>query len=218
MKDRIKIDGVDYERVHGQTKIHFILDNSGSMAAIQDSTIDSFNEYVTALKRDKNVYRMSLTTFADSIRKTSLKPLSAFKLTRENYTADGMSTSLYDAVCKTLKKADKSGKNLVVILTDGLENSSREYNREDMKKLIKDLTKDGNWTFVYLGANQDSFQNAVHYGIPVNNTSNFNATPAGIGVASRNLADSTVNLAFSSSLATGAFMTEKQQKMNEDVK
>jgi hypothetical protein len=98
------------------------------------------------------------------------------------------STALYDAIANTitnlanqLKGARKNEKCLVIVMTDGQENSSKEYGlRENGRKrlfdLIKSYEKKGNWTFVYLGANVDAFAEARDIGIPQGNAAYYAAT------------------------------------------
>merc|ERR1711978_809436 len=55
--------------------------------------------------------------------------------------------------------------NILVILTDGEENSSRLFDQKDTKKMIDDMTENQNWQVQYLGANQDAFSVAGSIGI-----------------------------------------------------
>ena len=115
-------------------------------------------------------------------------------------------TALYDAVCKTLKgQENNKGKNLVVVMTDGQENSSKEYTQVHMKKMIDDLTAKGNWTFVYLGANQDSYATAGQYGFTVGNTVNYTPTSTGTATAFAGVTQSSNYFAASASGATMDF-------------
>ncbi len=169
------------------TIVNFILDKSGSMSSVQDSTISGVNEYISTLKKDKkSKYEFSLTLFDTEVTKpyvgVSLKDVK--DLDKDTYAPEGM-TALYDAVCKTIKgvKAAKNQKVITIIMTDGAENSSKEYTQVQMKALIGEREKEGNWTFVYLGANQDSYAVAQAYGISTGNTSNYNATNSGTRAA-----------------------------------
>lgn len=222
-KDRINIDGDTYERVSSnkKTTVHFILDNSASMGSVQDATIKSYNEYVEGLKRDKkNKYNFQLTMFADDVRTFDTQDIQSIKkLNRETYPANGMSTSLYDGVCKTLRKNNsKSGKHIVIILTDGEENSSREYKETDFRKWVKQLEKYGNWSFVYLGANQDSYAKAASFGFKTGNVSNFNVTTKGMSSVSSNLMMATSAYADSGAMNTANYFTPQQQEEMEDTK
>lgn len=162
--------------------MNFILDKSGSMESVVDATISGFNEYVQTLKKDGNKYSFTLTLFDTGIE-TPIKGEAigdVKKLDRKSYVPNG-STALYDAVCTTIKGVhEKKGQKVItIIMTDGQENASHEYNERDMRALIGGKEKQGNWTFVYLGANQDSYAVAANFGISQMNTANFSATGAG---------------------------------------
>lgn len=220
-KKVIIVDGEEYQKVEKALTVHFILDDSGSMSSVRPATISSFNEYVKSLKNDKkNKYRFALTKFADYIETQDVRDIEAVKpLTTDTYTANGSSTSLYDAVCTTLNEVkDNPGKNLVVILTDGEENSSHEYNQKDFRKIVKDLTAKDNWTFTYLGANQDSYAKAAQYGFSAQNTSNYTASAAGMRSVSKNLSAATVAMASSGDWSTQELYTKEQQKDMEETK
>ena len=87
-----------------------------------------------------------------------------------------------DAVGKTItimdKKIDSGNRVLVVIMTDGLENASIEYNREQVRKMIKKHKK---WEFVFLGANIDSYAEGSSLGISRERTANFKQTGKSVG-------------------------------------
>lgn len=171
-------------------RVAFVLDRSGSMESVREATIDGFNEYLSGLKRDTNAdYRFSLTLFdlpttGEGIEKRYVNvPIGDVEpLTVETYVPRGM-TPLYDAVCATVKEVEEGvGKDepvLVAILTDGYENSSKEYGLSDLRSLIERLTKRGNFTFTFMGANVDAFAEAQKYSIPVGNAMQFTADPAG---------------------------------------
>ena len=81
---------------------------------------------------------------------------------------------------------------MVVILTDGQENASTQFNRQRVFDLIGDKTKEG-WTFVYLGANQDAFTEAANLGIVGGNTLSYTADSTGIAAATASLSQSTAS-------------------------
>lgn len=152
---------------------HILLDRSGSMEECRESTISAFNEYVNTLHMDKDIAaRVSLTLFdglsIDLVfdrEKASDMP----KLTGETFVPRGM-TPLNDAIGKTVARIDKEtlleGENVaLVILTDGLENASREYSRDAVRKLLERVQKEKNWLVIYLGANQDAFAEGAARGI-----------------------------------------------------
>lgn len=220
-KDILVINGETYQRVPKETHIHFILDESYSMNPTREATISGFNEYIGGLKNDGNRYVMTLVTFASNpCTIYANKPIKSVPdLNVDSYQATGSSTALYDAVCETLEEASSvPGKNLVVIMTDGEENSSHKHTEKDLSKLRKELEATCRWTFVFLGANQDAFAKAQQLGFSVQNVSNYNQTERGARVVFNNLARSTGLYAASAAMSTGAFYTAAQQKNMEETK
>lgn len=150
--------------------VNFILDQSGSMNTVKSATISGFNEYIQSLKNDsEGEYEFTLTLF-NTIVKTPYvaAPISSVEpLNTVSYQPDG-GTALYDAVCMTINtvkgKVKDNEKSVVVILTDGEENSSLKFTSRDFRDLVESLQAKGNWSFVYLGANQDAWNNANKWG------------------------------------------------------
>lgn len=205
-----------------KTNIIFILDQSGSMESVRGATISGFNEYIGALRKSRSIeYRMSLTLFDDKLEQPYInEPLKDVKdLTKETYKPDA-STALYDAVCMTIADVEKNvkGKVLCVIMTDGGENASKEYTEKEMRLKIQQLEKTGRWSFVYLGANQDSYATAQKFGVHQNNISNFNATSVGIRGTMQTMAANTAMYSASASNQTDSFFSTEQQKRLEDLK
>ena len=165
------------------TIVSILLDKSGSMDPNRKATVEAINEYVGNLKNDKNKYKFNLTFFDTELEKpyVNVDIKNVGKLTEDLYRPDGM-TALYDAVYQTandIEKQNSEDKVLFVIMTDGLENSSHEHDQKQISLLIKRLQEKG-WTFVFMGANQDSWATAQTWNIPVMNITNFNATEKGI--------------------------------------
>jgi len=90
-------------------------------------------------------------------------------------TAPRGNTALLDAIGQTLNtvgarlsktpEAERPGKVIVVILTDGMENASKEFSAARVKEMITEQHGKYSWEFVYLGANQDAFKVGNSYGI-----------------------------------------------------
>jgi uncharacterized protein YegL len=188
-----------------KTIVNFILDKSGSMETCKDETIIGFNKYVQTLKKKakKGTMQFSLTLFDTVITKpyiavdiSKVKPLNV-----ETYNPNGW-TALYDAAVDTIEavsaKVDKMKEKtavLTVIMTDGMENSSTKHNQDCLKDLVSKLKKEGNWTFVFLGANQDSWATGNLIGVDAGNVANFDTV--NIKRAFVNLAGNTANYAAS---------------------
>lgn len=200
------------QSVNKKTFVHFILDKSSSMESVKAATISGFNEYLNTLRKDGQEYRVSLTLFNEHVERHSDIDLSAMQeLSESSYQPSGM-TALYDAVCETLRGTPEDGdKHIVVIMTDGEENSSRRHSERDLRENIKRLTNSGRWTFVYLGANQDAWANAQRYGLSMGNTALYNSTDIGTRAAFVGMAMSTSNLAASADASTTKFFSKEDQ-------
>lgn len=158
-----------------KTVVAFILDKSGSMQSCERSTRNGFNEYIQTLKKDnkRGMCSFNLTMFDTEVFQkyvnTDLHDVK--ELTTKTYTPNG-GTALYDAavetieaIYKSIQEQDEKPVVLVAIMTDGEENSSKKHDEKCLKNLIHKLQHEGNWTFVFMGANQDAYHNAAKIGI-----------------------------------------------------
>lgn len=151
----------------------FILDKSGSMSGSEESTISSFNEYLE--KEKKNNYKTRITTilFSDDYsylyKGTDVSKVSP--LTRDDYFVGGC-TALYDAIGSSINYIDRcdTDKVLFIIITDGYENASKEFDKEKIRRMIKNHS---NYEFVYIGADIDSYSSGGSIGIKSDNIANF---------------------------------------------
>jgi Mg-chelatase subunit ChlD len=155
--------------------ICFVLDETGSMEVVREATINGYNEYVDSL-RDQKKTKMVLVKFnSNGVVVGDLNPIAdAIKLSRDNYKPAAI-TPLYDAVGETIGDVEKYAENrevIFVIMTDGLENASKEYTRDNIFKLISEKEESG-WQFVYLGANQDAFAVGQSIGVPMATSFNY---------------------------------------------
>jgi uncharacterized protein YegL len=175
--------------------IFFVLDKSGSMVGLRKQTVDNFNEQLQELKKEinpKQVNLISLITFAgapyirDIIESQPLSQFEEFKL--EDYVPNG-STALYDAIGHAIMKADVGFEKysnfdnaaLIVVLSDGDENSSQELNNEKITKLIKEKQDDGRFTFTFMGCGEVVRKQALQIGIPWGNTTVWEYNPESFG-------------------------------------
>jgi len=138
-----------------------ILDKSGSMLELQKQVISSFNEFV----QEQDEGELTLVVF-DTTVETLYKrvPVDSVKpLTEEDYYPHGM-TALYDAIGTVLNDPQfiRSKKGILVIHTDGFENSSKEYTLEGVKELI---SKKKDWEILFFGADIGSLEDAKKMGI-----------------------------------------------------
>lgn len=167
-----------------------ILDKSGSMESIRQAAIDGFNETLAGIKKAQDKFGktqehfVSLLTFCDCEKKYVFDKVpvgDARKLTMADYEPC-CCTPLYDAMGFTLTSMRNHVRKIddavvvVTIITDGLENASKEFTGSAVKQLVKELKGEG-WTFTYMGANQDSVEVAMS--LSIRNSRNFAATAAG---------------------------------------
>ena len=180
--------------------VSFLLDMTGSMGSVKDATISGFNEYIGSLKARGDDIRFTLTLFNSNAIKTLYKgaTLSGVKpLDAKTYKPDN-TTPLYDAVVQTVSATQKSLSGaeqdvLFVVMTDGEENASTQYNRQKVFDLIKKKEAEG-WTFAFLGANQEPWQVGASIGVAMADSA-MNYDPAQPAMAFRALDMATADYA-----------------------
>ena len=158
-------------------KIIFVIDESGSMHGTESDVIGGFNSFIEQQKtQEYGKIDVTLYKFNDECSRIfNDLPLSEIRsLGSSDYTPGG-TTALYDAIGIAVSKADKNNSHLkpeykpdmvmMVVITDGHENASREYNSKTVKQLIQDHEKNENWQFIYLGADLNNFSDADELGI-----------------------------------------------------
>ena len=152
-------------------KQKFIIDESGSMLSQWDTVISGFNEQLDTMKKEEMTtevrYLVSLTKFSFE-SKVVYKDIPLAEVPRLNKTtySPGGGTALLDAIGNTIDTAAPGETDVMItIMTDGEENSSRQWKRSSIKTLIELRQNENKWGFVYLGANQDAWQEAAQYGI-----------------------------------------------------
>ena len=160
-----------------KTDITIILDRSGSMSSVKDDTIGGFNNFLGEQQKVEGEAVLSLIQFDDQYETVYLDKAinSATKLTEETFQPRGM-TALFDAVGRTINsvgnrlaatsEAERPDKVLFVIMTDGFENSSREFNAAKISEMITHQRNAYKWEFMFIGANQDAVLSAQEIGIP----------------------------------------------------
>ena len=161
------------------SSILFIMDKSGSMANMGREPVDGLNTFFEEQKNTAS-FRATLVLFSDKSEFIFTNKLGSEieKISYEQYKPGGM-TALYDAIGFAIEKQKEYQVDNVVcvILTDGLENCSKEYTSKTIKDMITKMKTDHKWEFKYLGANQDSF--AVGGGLGINKTYDYEYSPLG---------------------------------------
>ena len=160
----------------GLTELVFILDKSGSMAGLEKDTIGGFNSMLTKQKSEAGQCRVTTVLFDNryTLLHDRIDIRAVSPITEKEYFVGG-STALLDAIGRSIKKiADvqrstaeeyRAEKVIFIIITDGEENSSREFSADAVKKLISTEKEQYGWEFLFLGANIDAVETAGRFGI-----------------------------------------------------
>ena len=151
------------------------------MASKTNDVIEGFNAYVTGLSKEDQVnYLFSLTLFDTQVgyRQVAIPLPEVKKLDSKSYQPGG-NTALNDAIGITVRRVEadqpKVDKVVTVIMTDGEENSSREWTHDAVRGLIEQKEKEGTWTFVFLGAGLDAWHQGRSYGVQSANVAQYSA-------------------------------------------
>jgi uncharacterized protein YegL len=204
--------------------VSLILDKSGSMRAVQEAVIEGYNDYLDELRNDPAETTFSLTLFDTRFTNVYLtEPLEAIApLDQRTYRPDGM-TALYDAIGHTVIETDKrlaaEGKSqvkvLVVVMTDGLENSSSDFDATSLAALVREYEERGNWTLVYLGAVHDTIRDArrtaAGMGYKLDNAMRYEARPESIKKSMAALSQATKTRRSSAALKSDKFFDDAGQ-------
>jgi uncharacterized protein YegL len=175
-----------------KTLIVSVLDRSGSMGVDNFivEAIGSYNDFLKNQKKLEDEAYMTTVLFDDRYEKLfSNVPVKEVKeFTSQTWTPRGL-TRLRDAIGKTIndvkedisnmKKKDRPDKVIFVIVTDGGENDSKEFESQQVKDMIAECEKE-HWAFIYLGADQDAFAEGTGVGIRAGNTLNFSKDSVGM--------------------------------------
>ncbi len=173
------------------TELVFILDRSGSMAGLEADTIGGFNAMIEKQRKEEGECFVNTVLFSnDSQVVHDRLPLAKVPpMTDKEYFVGGC-TALLDAIggaVKHIETIHKYGREedvpehtLFVITTDGMENASRKYGSDEVKKLIRRKQEEG-WEFLFLAANIDAVETAKKFGIAEDRAVNY--TPDAMGTA-----------------------------------
>ena len=206
------------------TELVFILDRSGSMAGLERDTIGGFNAMIEKQKREGGECFVSTVLFDnetevlhDRVRLSEIRPI-----TDSEYTVRGC-TALIDAIGgaihhignihKYARPEDVPEHTMFIITTDGMENASRKYTSDRVKKMIEHQKAKYGWEFLFIGANIDAVETAKRYGIEQDRAVNYVADSKGTGVLYN-----AVSGAVSKMRASAPLNTEWRDEIERDYK
>jgi Mg-chelatase subunit ChlD len=183
--------------------IYFLLDRSGSMQSMATDVIGGFNTFLDSQQADGHDALFTLVQFdshdphevlAEAVPISEMMPLGGTQFDPRGGTPlyDAMGGLIADATIRAEKMTrgeQPVEEILFVTFTDGQENRSHEYTRQKVFDLVK-KREDKGWTFVFLGANQDSYAEGGQIGYSAANIQNFAPDAAGSAAAFQSLSSS----------------------------
>jgi len=206
------------------TELVFVLDRSGSMHGLVSDTIGGFNALIEKQKKEPGACVVTTALFDDRYELLHDRvPLASIRpMTEREYFARG-NTALLDAIGRTIDKIvralhgiveeARSKKVLFVIMTDGLENASREYSAARIRDMVSRQQESQGWEFLFLGANMDAISVASHVGIAADRSVTYRADRAGTRLSYDVLSDAV------GSVRAGAPIGARwKQRIQEDEK
>lgn len=170
------------------TELVCVIDRSGSMSAIKHDAEGGFNAFINESKSLPGKVRVTLAQF-DAEYELLWNALDIREVPRYSLCPRG-TTALLDAIGRTLSAVgdrfaalpehERPGKVVIMIVTDGQENASREFSRERIREMISHQTSKYSWQFAYLGSNQDSFAEGANIGIRRDSCMNWTFSGGGM--------------------------------------
>lgn len=206
------------------TELVFIIDRSGSMSGLESDTIGGFNSMIRKQKQAEGEALISTVLFDnvsevlhDRVNVKDIQPM-----TEQDYTVRG-TTALLDAIGKAIhhignvhkyaRQEDVPEHTMFVITTDGMENASRYYSSEKVKKMIERQKVKYGWEFLFLGANIDAVETASHFGIGADRAVNYNCDSEGTALNYEVVSDAICSVRCSAPLKA-----DWKKRIDEDYK
>ena len=187
------------------TELVFILDRSGSMSGLESDTVGGFNTMIEKQKKQNAPCYVSTVLFnhTSEVLYDRVKLGEVQKMTEDDFFVGG-STALMDAIGgaihhignihKYIRPEDVPANTMFVIMTDGMENASRNYSSDRVKQMIVRQKKRYGWEFLFIGANIDAVETAARYGIDADRAVNYHADKEGTRVVYQSVANAVCNV------------------------
>ena len=187
------------------TELVFILDRSGSMAGLESDTIGGFNAMIEKQRKQEGECYVSTILFdnVSEVLHDRVKLADVPKMTDNDYTVRGC-TALIDAIGgaihhignihKYARREDVPEHTLFVITTDGMENASRRFTSDRVKKMIQHQKDKFGWEFIFIGANIDAVETASNFGISADRAVNYRSDSQGTRILYDTVAEAACNV------------------------
>ncbi len=198
---------------------HVILDRSGSMSTNMDEAINGVNHYIKDLAADTGLKVRASVTIFDSTSIDLIRDRAKAKKWRDitlDECAPRASTPLLDAVGQTVNAISaKEGENVAIaVMTDGYENASHEFTKEQIAALLKEKQEKENWLVLYLGANHDAWGQAGHIGMAQAMT--MDTRPDNMGATLSAASKNVRSYGLTGSQANAVFTDEQRRKAKKE--
>ena len=204
------------------TELVFILDRSGSMSGLEGDTIGGFNSMIEKQKTVEGKCFVTTVLFDNDYERihdrVDLNEIPV--MTEEDYYVRGC-TALLDAIGRTIRHIakihryarpeDVPGHTTFVIMTDGMENSSRSYDSDTVKRMIEHEKEKYGWEFLFLAANIDAVETASRVGIRADRAVNYRADRRGTAVVYEAVGETILH-----ARTCGAIPADWSRKIDED--
>ena len=185
-----------------KTMISILLDRSGSMGGREGDVVQGVNNFLIEQRKLPDPACVAITRFdtEGTERFRGMTDLAFIHhIAIHEYQPRG-GTPLNDAICNELElleqdwRRERPDRAIVVIVTDGHENSSRRFTKAQVKRMVQARQESGKWSFIYLGANVDAFDEAQGLGIWASNAAGYTSTAAGTASAYHVMSNSVSNM------------------------
>jgi hypothetical protein len=171
--------------------IAMLLDRSGSMESIKSDTEGGFNAFIEEQRKEPGEAKVTLAQFDTQYEvvyaNRPIADVPPLQLQPRGMTAlyDGVGRLITDvgAELATLPEDERPGTVIVVVMTDGHENSSVEWTHEAVAAAIKRQESEYSWYFVFLGANMDAVAVGQRMGFDADRSMTYDASEVGVAAA-----------------------------------
>ncbi len=207
------------------TDIIVVLDRSGSMESIKNDMVNGLKNFIAEQKRLPGQCLLTLIQFDTQGYDTVFEAKPISNVPNIELVPRG-GTPLLDAIGRAINETGKRFKDqddkdrpefvIMLVITDGEENSSREFTKAKIKEMIQHQTDKYKWNFVYLGANQDAFQEGASIGIAAFQSMTYHPSAAGINAMYTSVSEKTAMLR--SKLSSSVAFDANDYKAQDDAK
>ena len=204
----------------GLTELVMILDRSGSMCGLEADTIGGFNSMIEKQKKEEGEVYVSTVLFDDQIEviydRVDINKIEP--MTDKQYYVRGC-TALLDAVGEAIhhignvhkyaREEDVPEKTIFVITTDGMENASRKYTYNKVRRMIERQKERYHWEFIFLGANIDAAAEAAKFGISASRAARYEPDCAGTALNYEVVSETVAKMRMCDTMEMDALFEEK---------